>query len=129
MNNDPNKIKHPVDDHVGRRIRQRRWMLAMSQKELGSAVGVKFQQVQKYETGSNRVSASRLWDIAVVLKVPITFFFEGIKIPEGVHENSPEYPTDVEMDKQMIELLRLFNGVPENQRTRLFDLTRSLSLA
>ena len=57
-------VKHPVDVHVGKRIRHRRWMVGMTQQQLADAVGIKFQQIQKYETGMNRVSASRLWDIA-----------------------------------------------------------------
>ena len=72
-------MKHPVDAHVGKRIRHRRWMLGMTQQQLGDGVGIKFQQIQKYETGMNRVSASRLWDIAEVLGVSIGFFFEGLQ--------------------------------------------------
>jgi len=71
-------MKHPVDVHVGKRIRHRRWMVGMTQQQLGDKVGIKFQQIQKYETGMNRVSASRLWDIAAALEVPINFFFEGV---------------------------------------------------
>ena len=71
-------MKHPVDAHVGKRIRHRRWMVGMTQQQLADRVGIKFQQIQKYETGMNRVSASRLWDIAETLGVNIGFFFEGI---------------------------------------------------
>ena len=71
-------MKHPVDAHVGKRIRHRRWMVGMTQQQLAEKVGIKFQQIQKYETGMNRVSASRLWDIADALGVNIAFFFEGI---------------------------------------------------
>jgi len=71
-------MKHPVDVHVGKRIRHRRWMVGMTQQQLGEVVGIKFQQIQKYETGMNRVSASRLWDIATALDVSISFFFEGL---------------------------------------------------
>jgi transcriptional regulator with XRE-family HTH domain len=73
-----NNVKHPVDIHVGKRIRHRRWMLGMTQQQLADAVGIKFQQIQKYETGMNRVSASRLWDIATTLDVTIGFFFQGL---------------------------------------------------
>ena len=62
-------MKHPVDVHVGKRVRHRRWMVGMTQQQLGDIVGIKFQQIQKYETGMNRVSASRLWDIADALGV------------------------------------------------------------
>ena len=71
-------MKHPVDVHVGKRIRHRRWMVGMTQQQLGEAVGIKFQQIQKYERGANRISASRLYDIAKVLGVPINFFFDHI---------------------------------------------------
>ena len=63
-------MKHPVDAHVGKRIRHRRWMVGMTQQQLAEKVGIKFQQIQKYETGMNRVSASRLWDVADALGVP-----------------------------------------------------------
>ena len=70
---------HVVDVHVGKRIRQRRWLTGMTQQKLAELVGIKFQQIQKYETGAKRVSASRLWDIADALGVQVSFFFEGIK--------------------------------------------------
>lgn len=73
------KEPHPVDVHVGVRVRNRRWRLAVTQQALAAKVGVKFQQIQKYETGSNRMSASRLWLIAVALDVPVSHFFEGFE--------------------------------------------------
>lgn len=74
----PENIPDPVDIHVGRRIKIRRSMLKMSQEQLASLIGVTFQQIQKYESGANRVSSSRLYDIACALNQPISFFFEGI---------------------------------------------------
>ena len=71
------KAPNPIDEHVGRRVRMRRRMLAMSQGKLGDALGLTFQQVQKYEKGSNRIGASRLQQISLILQVPISFFFEG----------------------------------------------------
>jgi len=68
-----------VDGHVGRRVRERRKALGMSQDKLGNALGISFQQVQKYEVGTNRVAAGRLWDMAKVLEVDVGYFFEGIK--------------------------------------------------
>jgi len=76
-------MSHHVDVHVGKRIRHRRWLLAMTQQQLAEQVGIKFQQIQKYETGANRVSASRLWDIADTLGVPVSFFFEGLVSANG----------------------------------------------
>ena len=71
------KIPNPIDTHVGNRVRMRRLILSMSQEKLGDAIGLTFQQVQKYEKGTNRMGSSRLQQIANVLKVPVTFFFEG----------------------------------------------------
>ncbi len=68
-------MPHPIDIQVGKTIRHRRWALDMSQAELGEKIGVKFQQVQKYELGTNRISASRLWEVSKALDVPISFFF------------------------------------------------------
>ena len=78
-----NKIPNPVDIYVGSRVRLQRLIKQMSQDKLGAALGVTFQQVQKYERGANRVSASRLWGMAEVLDVPIEFFFDGIKNKEN----------------------------------------------
>lgn len=70
---------HPLDRHVGRRVRLRRTLLGLTQQELGEQIGVTFQQIQKYERGTNRISASRLWEISRVLKVPVSFFFEDFR--------------------------------------------------
>ncbi|MDF3348905.1 MULTISPECIES: helix-turn-helix domain-containing protein [Sulfitobacter] len=119
---------HVVDVHVGKRIRQRRWLTGMTQQKLAELVGIKFQQIQKYETGANRVSASRLWDIADALGVPVSFFFEGLK-DEEVAEGAPMdgLPADLMADKEAMELVRSYYAIPENQRRRLFELARVLS--
>jgi transcriptional regulator with XRE-family HTH domain len=117
-------MKHPVDAHVGKRIRHRRWMIGMTQQQLADRVGIKFQQIQKYETGMNRVSASRLWDIADVLGVPISFFFEGL---DAARESQPAVEGDILADKEALELVRSYYAIPEHQRRRLFDLARVLS--
>lgn len=123
-------MKHPVDVHVGKRVRHRRWMVGMTQQQLGERVGIKFQQIQKYETGMNRISASRLWDIASALDVPISFFFEGLEGAEShiaaAHtESRPQ--GDLLADKEALELVRSYYAIPEAQRRRLFDLARVLS--
>jgi transcriptional regulator with XRE-family HTH domain len=118
-------MKHPVDVHVGQRVRQRRWMIGMTQQQLGNKVGIKFQQIQKYETGTNRVSASRLWDIAAALDVPVSFFFEGLN---GEHLLVAAHG-DILTDKEALELVRAYYTIPETQRRRLFDLARVLSEA
>ncbi|MCL3882288.1 helix-turn-helix transcriptional regulator [Marivita sp. GX14005] len=123
-------MAHPVDVHVGKRIRHRRWLVGMTQQQLAEKVGIKFQQIQKYETGANRVSASRLWDIADALDVPVAFFFEGIE--EAQHEESANgkaeaVPSDLMGDKEALDLIRSYYSIPENQRRRLFELARVLS--
>ena len=124
-------MAHPVDVHVGKRIRHRRWMVGMTQQQLGEIVGIKFQQIQKYETGMNRVSASRLWDIAAALDVQISFFFEGLDASDEdiVHAatSADQLKGDLLADKEALELVRSYYAIPEHQRRRLFDLARVLS--
>ena len=93
------KHVHPTDKHVGSRLRMRRLMLNKSQNEVADALGLTFQQVQKYENGSNRISASRLQSLCAILQVPVSFFFEGApqepKLPRlGSDEQSPSYVND-----------------------------------
>ena len=94
----------------------------MTQQQLAEKVGIKFQQVQKYETGMNRVSASRLWEIAETLGVTIGFFFDGMGGERSV-------PSNVMADKEAAELVRSYYAIPEAQRRRLFDLAKVLSEA
>lgn len=120
-------MAHKVDVHVGQRIRQRRWLTGMTQQRLAELVGIKFQQIQKYETGANRVSASRLWDIADALGVEIAFFFEGIKTKPEVTKAIENVPMDLMGDKEAMDLIRSYYSIPEDQRRRLFELARVLS--
>lgn len=108
-------MQHPVDIHVGKRIRHRRWAVGSTQQSLAEAVGIRFQQIQKYETGANRVSASRLWDIASTLRVPVSFFFEGLGEKAQADAALPA------------DLLRVYYNIPEAQRRKLYDLARALS--
>ena len=121
-------MAHPVDVHVGKRIRHRRWLVGMTQQQLAEQVGIKFQQIQKYETGANRVSASRLWVIADALDVRVSFFFEGLETESAEAAEKPEnVPTDLLGDKEALDLIRSYYAIPENQRRRLFELARVLS--
>ena len=120
-------MAHPVDLHVGKRIRQRRWLVGMTQQQLAEQVGIKFQQIQKYETGANRVSASRLWDISEAMDVPVNFFFEGIENEVSAAGSTDSVPADLMGDKEALDLVRSYYSIPENQRRRLFDLARVLS--
>ena len=122
-------MKHPVDVHVGKRIRHRRWMVGMTQQQLAEKVGIKFQQIQKYETGMNRVSASRLWDIGHALGVDVSFFFEGMDSEAIAAGDTSGMPSDILSDREALDLLRSYYAIPENQRRRLFDLARVLSEA
>ena len=120
-------MAHKVDLHVGKRIRQRRWLTGMTQQKLAEMVGIKFQQIQKYETGANRVSASRLWDIADALEVTVAFFFEGMEGEDVEVTTSGKVPVDVMGDKEAMDLIRSYYAIPEDQRRRLFELARVLS--
>jgi len=120
-------MTHPVDVHVGKRVRHRRWLIGMTQQQLAEQVGIKFQQIQKYETGANRVSASRLWDIAEALDVPVAFFFEGLEEHESDPAEASAVPADIMGDKEALDLVRSYYSIPENQRRRLFELARVLS--
>ena len=121
-------MPHIVDVHVGKRIRQRRWLIGMTQQKLAELVGIKFQQIQKYETGANRVSASRLWDIGEAMGVSVAFFFEGLEC--GATQSASKgaaVPSDLLADKEAMELVRSYYAIPETQRRRLFELARVLS--
>lgn len=122
-------MAHIVDTHVGKRIRQRRWLIGMTQQKLADMVGIKFQQIQKYETGANRVSASRLWDIGEAMGVPVSFFFDGLNVArnDDPSDLAKQAPPDMLGDKEAMDLIRSYYAIPENQRRRLFELARVLS--
>ncbi len=119
---------HIVDTHVGKMIRQRRWLVGMTQQELAEIVGIRFQQIQKYETGANRVSASRLWDIANALEVTVSTFFEGVPRSEAEEaEQSFSMTLDKIDEKEALALVRSYYQIPKGERRRLVDLARVLS--
>jgi transcriptional regulator with XRE-family HTH domain len=102
----------------------------MTQQQLAEKVGIKFQQIQKYETGMNRVSASRLFDVAQALSVPVAYFFEGMDGADAAQSTDAQaagLPGDILADKEALELIRSYYAIPENQRRRLFELARVLS--
>ena len=99
------KAPNPIDQHVGSRVRMRRLMLAMSQEKLGDALGLTFQQVQKYEKGTNRIGASRLEQISQILQVPVAFFFEGALIGSAL---SMAQIDDFVSDSDGLRLMRAF---------------------
>ncbi len=106
---------HPVDVHVGGKVRLRRTMLGMSQEMLGNAVGLTFQQIQKYESGFNRVSASRLWQFSNVLGVPISFFFEDMP---GDGKQSADESDKVMLRRESLELVRAYYRIKGGQERK-----------
>jgi transcriptional regulator with XRE-family HTH domain len=125
-----------VDVHVGRRLRLRRTLLGLSQEKLGAAIGLTFQQVQKYERGSNRIGASRLFDLSRVLDVPVGFFFDDMS--EEVAARSPGQsrggmePIDVEPSpmakRETLELVRAYYKIHNPAvRKRLFEMVKALA--
>jgi len=120
-------MSHPVDVHVGKRIRQRRLLLKTTQQQVSDQVGVRFQQMQKYETGKNRVSASRLWDIANVLDVPVSFFFEGLDAQNKGGLAKSDLTLSILHEKEALDLLRAYYAMPKNQQLHILQLIRALS--
>ncbi len=127
------KKPNPIDIHVGSRVRLRRTMLGQSQEKLGNALGITFQQIQKYEKGANRIGASRLQQIANVLTVPVAFFFEdapsGTQSVTGMaEENSTTYVVDFLSSSEGLQLNRAFVKISDPKvRRKIVDLVKSLS--
>ena len=118
-----NKSPNPVDKHVGNRVRMRRMMLGVSQQKLGDALGVSFQQVQKYEKGMNRIGASRLQHLSHILQVPAAFFFEGApnleRATHGMKEApSPAYLSDFLATSEGLSLTKAFMRIKEPKLRR-----------
>ena len=125
---------NPVDVHVGQRLRLRRTLLGLSQEKLGEAIGLTFQQVQKYERGANRIGASRLYDCSRVLDVPIGFFFdampeeiEGASVKERRNMPSQSGEDDSIMSRrETLELVRAYYGANAKVRVKVFELLKTL---
>jgi len=126
----------PVDAHIGRRLRLRRTLMGFSQEKLADAVGLTFQQIQKYEKGANRIGASRLYQFSKILEVPPSYFFESM--PPELIENpgdmlisvavEPNAPRDPLTKRETLELVRAYYRITDpGVRKRLFDLVKSLS--
>lgn len=127
------KTPNPVDKYVGSRVRMRRLMLGMSQEKLGEALGLTFQQIQKYEKGTNRIGASRVQQISEVLQVPVSFLFEGgpNSAPEidGMAEaHSPAYVADFLATSEGLALTRAFTRIPDAKlRRSIVDLVEQIA--
>ncbi len=126
------KAPNPIDKHVGSRVRMRRMMLSLSQEKLGAALGLTFQQVQKYEKGTNRIGASRLMQIAETLQVPVAFFYEGA--PSGTGQpgfgeaQSPAYVADFLATSDGLALVKAFQQIGDPKvRRRIVDLVEAIA--
>ena len=134
---DPN----PIDIHVGARVRLRRSLMGMSQEKLGEAIGLTFQQVQKYERGANRIGASRLFDLAQVLDVPVSFFFDDMpdsvpplspvvapRRPPGLAEEALPFDADLLGRRETQDLVEAYFAIPDPQvRKRVYELAKTLA--
>ena len=128
---------HPVDIYAGAKLRTRRVMLGMSQDTIGKAVGVTFQQIQKYERGVNRMGSSRLYDFATILNVPISYFFEGYEQAEdgsgehhieGMADEGALFEHDVMNSKETLDLVRSYYSIKDEKvRRKFYDLLRSMA--
>jgi transcriptional regulator with XRE-family HTH domain len=128
------KTPNPIDRHVGSRVRMRRMMISMSQEKLGERLGITFQQVQKYEKGTNRIGASRLQQIASILGVPVSFFFEGAPGGEAAagfaESGNPAYVSDFLATSEGLALSKAFMKVSDPKlRRRIVDLVEAMVAA
>jgi transcriptional regulator with XRE-family HTH domain len=135
----PSGKPNPIDAHVGARVRLRRTLLGMSQEKLGEAIGLTFQQVQKYERGANRIGASRLFDLSRVLDVPVSYFFEEMSenaasqsprmmVAGLVEEPAVENEADPMTKRETLELVRAYYKITDpSVRKRLFELAKTLA--
>lgn len=117
-----------VDLHLGKRLRRRRRLLGLTQQQVANAVGIRFQQVQKYECGANRISAARLWDLSEALEVPVSYFYDGLAEAQARSESETEQRGEGMMArKETLDLIRAYYQLDERPRRRLLDLAKSLN--
>ena len=116
-----------IDLHLGKRLRRRRRLLGLTQQQLADSVGVRFQQIQKYECGANRISAARLWRLSEALEVPVGYFYDGLSATEA-REVTAERAEGGEIlaRKETLDLIRAYYQLGERPRRRLLDLAKSL---
>ncbi len=114
-----------IDLHLGRRLRRRRRLLGLTQQQLAGQVGIRFQQIQKYECGANRISAARLWQLAEALESPVSYFYDGLE--EAMERSGSAGPGgEVFSRKETLDLIQAFYQLDEQPRRRLLDLAKSL---
>jgi transcriptional regulator with XRE-family HTH domain len=121
-------MANDIDLHLGKRLRRRRRLLGLTQQQLAVAVGVRFQQIQKYECGANRISAARLWQLSEALEVPVSYFFDGLaEAVERAGNDPSEGGGEMFARKETLDLVRAYYQLGERPRRRLLDLARSLN--
>ena len=123
-------MANDIDLHLGKRLRRRRRLLGLTQQQLAAAVGIRFQQIQKYECGANRISAARLWQLSEALNVPVGYFYDGLSdnaahTPVETREERGE-SGEVLARKETLDLIRAYYQLDERPRRRLLDLAKSL---
>ena len=116
-----------IDLLLGRRLRGRRRMLGLTQSQLAEKVGVRFQQIQKYEAGANRISAARLWRFCQALEVDVAYFFDGLPSAPGAPSGVRDDGAELMALPESIDLIRVFRQLDERPRRRLLDLAKSLN--
>ena len=116
-----------IDLHLGRRLRRRRRLMGLTQQQLAVQVGIRFQQIQKYECGANRISAARLWQLAEALEAPVNYFFDGLA--EALERRDAGHDrTDMFSRKETLDLIQAYYQLGERPRRRLLDLAKSLHM-
>jgi transcriptional regulator with XRE-family HTH domain len=121
------EVGNDIDLHLGKRLRRRRRLLGLTQQQLADSVGVRFQQIQKYECGANRISAARLWRLSEALEVPVGYFYDGLSETES-RDMAQERAEGGEIlaRKETLDLIRAYYQLGERPRRRLLDLAKSL---
>jgi transcriptional regulator with XRE-family HTH domain len=124
-------VGNQIDIHLGKRLRRRRRLLGLTQQQLAGACGVRFQQIQKYECGANRISASRLWQLSEALEVPVGYFYDGLTSAAKSDGDLGDADTDPGGDnlasKETLDLIKAYYQLGERPRRRLLDLAKSLN--
>ncbi|KQZ32236.1 MULTISPECIES: helix-turn-helix domain-containing protein [Caulobacter] len=121
-------MSNDIDVYLGKRLRRRRRLLGLTQQQLAGTVGVRFQQIQKYECGANRISAARLWQLSEALDVPVGYFYDGLSDRMEKETNlEAEGGGEMFARKETLDLVRAYYLLGERPRRRLLDLAKSLN--
>jgi len=124
-------MENNIDVHLGKRLRRRRRLLGLTQQQLAGACGVRFQQIQKYECGANRISAARLWQLSEALEVPVGYFYDGLsessRQEQTIGEGPGEAGGEMLASRETLDLIRAYYQLGERPRRRLLDLAKSLN--